>query len=95
MKRLRRSLVKLAETILLPAWKKSHSARYDEYHFADPSGLSSGKMSPSRWFVSFDKYIYDNRGFIFEITANKTLSGAHVGGEFDGLINFNEVKDLE
>ncbi|MCB9814294.1 L,D-transpeptidase family protein [Candidatus Nomurabacteria bacterium] len=64
-------------------------------HFADPSGLSSENVSTLGDLYRLTKYIYDNRGFIFEITANKTLSGAHVGGEFDGLINFNEVKDLD
>lgn len=64
-------------------------------HFADPSGLSSENVSSIGDLYRLSKYIYDNRSFIFEITANKTLSSAHVGGEFDGLINFNEVKDLD
>lgn len=63
--------------------------------FADPSGLSADNISSIGDLYRLTKYIYENRSFIFEITANKKLSSAYVGGEFDGLINFNEVKDMD
>ncbi len=64
-------------------------------HFADPSGLSADNVSTLGDLYRLTKYIYDNRGFIFEITATAGLSSAQSGGEFDGLINFNEVKDMD
>lgn len=64
-------------------------------HFADPSGLHSDNISSVGDLYSLASYIHKNRSFIFEITANKELSSAYVGGEFDGLINFNEVKDMD
>lgn len=63
-------------------------------YFADPSGLSSENSSSLGDLYTLTKYIHENRSFIFEITANKKLPSAYVGGEFDGLINFNEVKDM-
>jgi len=64
-------------------------------HFADPSGLSADNVSSLGDLYKLTKYIYDNRSFIFEITSNKVLPVAQIGGEFDGLINFNEVKDMD
>lgn len=63
--------------------------------FADPSGLSADNISSLGDLYTLTKYIHDNRSFIFEITANTKLPSAYVGGEFDGLINFNEVKDMD
>lgn len=63
--------------------------------FADPSGLSSENMSSIGDLYKLTDYIYHNRSFIFEITDNKKIPSAYVGGEFDGLINFNEVEDME
>jgi hypothetical protein len=64
-------------------------------HFADPSGLSAENTSSLGDLYTLTKYIRNNRSFIFEITANAKLPSAYVGGEFDGLINFNEVKDMD
>jgi len=64
-------------------------------NFADPSGLSSENISTVGDLYRLTKYISKNRSFIFEITANKELASANVGGEFDGLVNFNEVKDMD
>lgn len=63
-------------------------------HFADPSGLSAENVSSVGDLYRLTKYIKDDRSFIFEITDNKKIPSAYVGGEFDGLINFNEVKDM-
>ncbi|MCB9809970.1 L,D-transpeptidase family protein [Candidatus Nomurabacteria bacterium] len=63
--------------------------------FADPSGLSSDNTSSIEDLYTLTKYIYKNKRFVFDITANKTLASVYVGGEFDGLINFNEVEDMD
>jgi D-alanyl-D-alanine carboxypeptidase len=63
--------------------------------FADPSGLSADNVASLNDLYVLTRYIYENRRFIFELTANADLSSAHVGGEFDGLINFNEVEDID
>lgn len=64
-------------------------------HFADPSGLSADNTSSLGDLYTLTKYIYDNRSFIFEITNKKELATANVGDEFDGLVNFNEVKNMD
>ncbi|MCD5381044.1 MAG: L,D-transpeptidase family protein [Candidatus Pacebacteria bacterium] len=64
-------------------------------HFADPSGLSSENVSSLGDLYRLTKYINDKRGFIFEITNHAELTSAYVGGEFNGLINFNEIEDMD
>lgn len=64
-------------------------------HFADPSGISAENTASLNDLYILTKYIHENRSFIFEITANEKLPSAYVGGEFDGLINFNEVEDMD
>lgn len=63
--------------------------------FADPSGLSADNVSSLGDLFRLTKYIRSNRSFILEITANDKIPSAYVGGEFDGLINFNEVEDMD
>lgn len=63
--------------------------------FADPSGLSSDNVSSLGDLFILTKYINDNKSFIFDITANEKLSTVYTGGEFDGLVNFNEVKGMD
>lgn len=74
---------------------KARQLGMTQTQFADPSGLSADNISSIGDLYKLTKYIYENRSFIFEITANTKLSSAYVGGEFDGLINFNEVKDMD
>ncbi|MCA9360453.1 serine hydrolase [Candidatus Nomurabacteria bacterium] len=64
-------------------------------NFADPSGLSSENVSSIEDLYTLTKYIYKNKRFIFDITANETLSNVYVGGEFDGLVNFNGAEDMD
>lgn len=64
-------------------------------NFADPSGLSSENVSSLGDLYRLTEYIRDNRGFIFEITKHAELTSAYVGGEFSGLVNFNEVKGMD
>jgi D-alanyl-D-alanine carboxypeptidase len=63
--------------------------------FADPSGLSAENRSSLNDLYILTKYIHENRSFILEITADEKIPSAYVGGEFDGLINFNEVEDMD
>lgn len=63
--------------------------------FVDPSGLSSENISSLNDLFILTKYIHDNKSFIFDITANEELSTVYTGGEFDGLVNFNEVKGMD
>lgn len=63
--------------------------------FSDPSGLSSENVSSVNDLYRLTNYIYENRRFIFEITAKIDVPTTFVGGEFDGLINFNQIENLE
>ena len=74
---------------------KAKSLGMVKTNFADASGLSAENTSSLSDLLRLAEYIYTNRSFIFEITANSELKTAHVGGEFGELVNFNEVKDLD
>lgn len=64
-------------------------------HFADPSGLSSENVSTLSDLFRLSQYIYTNRSFIFELTANQNLPTAYTGGQFGELVNFNKVEHLD
>ena len=62
--------------------------------FADPSGLSADNTSTVGDLYLLTQYIYENRGFILDITKDVNLPSAYTGGDFSGLLNFNEVDDV-
>lgn len=62
--------------------------------FTDPSGLDAGNISTAGDLYRLTEYIYTNRQFIFDMTRNKTTSGVYIGGDFAGLVNFNEIEDV-
>jgi lipoprotein-anchoring transpeptidase ErfK/SrfK len=62
--------------------------------FTDPSGLDDGNISTLSDLYTLTKYIQENKRFIFEITANQIVPSAYIGDEFAGLINFNEIEDM-
>ena len=62
--------------------------------FADPSGLSSDNVSSVGDLYRLAQHIDQNRSFIFDITRDVNLPSAYVGGDFAGLVNFNEVEDV-
>lgn len=64
-------------------------------NFADPSGLSSDNYASLGDLYLLTKYIYDNKRFIFEITANEEVQGAKRGGDFVNLLNFNHVEGID
>jgi D-alanyl-D-alanine carboxypeptidase len=63
--------------------------------FTDPSGLDDGNVSTLADLYTLTKYIQENKRFIFEITANEIVPSAYIGDEFAGLVNFNEVEDMD
>jgi D-alanyl-D-alanine carboxypeptidase len=64
-------------------------------HFADPSGLSAENIASLGDLLRLTQYIYENRRFIFDLTANQDLPTAYISGEFGELMNFNKVEDLD
>lgn len=63
--------------------------------FADPSGLSAENISSVSDLLRLTQYIFTNRRFIFDLTANQNLKTAYVSGEFGELLNFNKVESLD
>jgi D-alanyl-D-alanine carboxypeptidase len=63
--------------------------------FTDPSGLDDGNVSTLADLYTLTKYIQEDKRFIFEITANEVVPSAYIGDEFSGLVNFNEIEDMD
>lgn len=63
--------------------------------FTDPSGLGSGNVSTLGDLFRLTQYIQENRHFIFDITADGELSSMQGMNEFDGLVNFNDIEDVD
>jgi len=63
--------------------------------FADPSGLSADNVSSLGDLYRLTRYIHSNRNFIFEITAEGKVPSIHEADEFDGLVNFNEIENID
>ncbi len=59
-------------------------------HFDDPSGISPGNTSTGNDLFMLAKYIYNNRRFIFDLTAGKTDKNAYGKSQFTDLSNFND-----
>jgi|GEM_PF-289439 len=64
-------------------------------HFADPSGLSAANKSSLRDLLALTRYIYNNRKFIIDLTADQNLPTAYVSGQFGELSNFNKIAGLD
>jgi len=63
--------------------------------FTDPSGLDNGNVSSVDDLYRLAQYIYHNRSFILELTANQNLPTAYTGGQFGELNNFNLLEIAE
>lgn len=63
--------------------------------FVDPSGLGSGNVSSLGDLYRLSEYIHNNRSFIFDITAEGRVSTIAGTNEFEGLVNFNTVDDVD
>lgn len=64
-------------------------------NFADPSGLSADNKASLGDLLRLSDYIYKNRTFIFDITAEGEMSTMEGMNEFQSLVNFNEVEDVD
>jgi D-alanyl-D-alanine endopeptidase (penicillin-binding protein 7) len=64
-------------------------------NFTDPSGLNSGNTSSLGDLFRLSDYIYNNRSFIFDITAEGEMSTMVGMNEFEGLVNFNQIEDVD
>ncbi len=73
--------------------EKAQQLGLSKTHFADPSGLSAENTSSVGDLLRLTQYIYQNRRFIFDITAKQNLRTAQIGGEFGELVNFNKVAE--
>lgn len=75
--------------------KKAASLGLTNTTFVDPSGLGAGNVSSIKDLLRLTQYIYHNRKFIFDLTANQDLPTAYRSGEFGELTNFNKVVGIE
>jgi D-alanyl-D-alanine carboxypeptidase len=75
--------------------RKAQSLGMTETTFVDPSGLGAGNVSSPRDLMRLAQYIYANRSFLLELTANADLPTLYVSGEFGELVNFNEFDAVE
>ncbi|MFA6458907.1 MAG: L,D-transpeptidase family protein [Candidatus Paceibacterota bacterium] len=64
-------------------------------HFADPSGASENNVGTAEDLFMLAKYIYNNRSFIFNITAGKLKDSAYGSSGFSDMSNFNDFTDNE
>ena len=63
--------------------------------FTDPSGLDSGNVSTLNDLLRLVQYLYNNRSFILELTADQYVATAYDADAFGELNNFNLLSDLE
>lgn len=75
--------------------EKAKSLGMTQSQFVDPSGLGAGNKSSIRDLLTLVQYIYNNRKFIIELTANQDLPTAYVSGQFGHLSNFNKIEGLD
>ncbi|MEZ4195083.1 MAG: serine hydrolase [Candidatus Paceibacterota bacterium] len=75
--------------------QKAEALGMKNTHFADPSGLSAENTSSLSDLLRLAQYLYKNRSFILELTANQNLPSAYISGEFGELVNFNSIEGLD
>ena len=75
--------------------EKAESLGLSNTTFTDPSGLDSTNVSSLRDLLHLARYIYNNRSFILDITAEANLSTLYDAGDFGELENFNEIEDID
>ncbi len=74
--------------------EKAKTIGMNDTRFVDPSGLGAENVSSPSDLLRLMKYIYSNRKFILELTANQKLPTSYVSGEFGELANFNKIEGL-
>jgi lipoprotein-anchoring transpeptidase ErfK/SrfK len=83
------------EEFILAMNAKARQLGMLDSEFTDPSGLDNGNVSTLADLYTLTKYIHENKRFIFEITSNEVVPSSYIGDEFAGLVNFNEIDDME
>lgn len=73
--------------------EKAFSLGMKHTHFADPAGILSENTSTAEDLFMLAKYIYNNRSFIFNLTAGKLKHSAYGASVFPDLQNFNNFAD--
>ena len=63
--------------------------------FADPSGLSAENVSTLSDLMRLAQYLYNNRRFILELTADQYVATAYDADAFGELNNFNILSELD
>lgn len=58
-------------------------------HFVDPSGAGEGNVSTAEDLFQLAKYIYNNRSFVWKITAGNVSGSAYEAPQWNDLENFN------
>jgi len=58
--------------------------------FSDPSGLSADNISSPKDLLKLISYLYHNKKFIIDITADIKPQTIYIADEFSGLRNFNK-----
>lgn len=74
---------------------KAQALGLTETVFTDPSGLDDGNQSSVGDLLRLAQYIYSNRSFILELTANQDIPTAYKRGQFGTLENFNRIPGVE
>lgn len=74
--------------------RKAQSLGMTTTQFVDPSGLGAENVSSPRDLMRLAQYIYMNRSFVLELTANANLPTLYTSGEFGELVNFNELEGI-
>ena len=75
--------------------EKAKSLGLEHTTFTDPSGLDDENESSLRDLLRLIQYIYNNRSFILELTANAELKTLYDSGDFGELENFNEIEGID
>ena len=58
-------------------------------HFVDPTGSDWGNVSDAHDLFILTQYLYDNRGFVLDMTTNENIPNAYGPSAFPSLENFN------
>ena len=74
--------------------KKAQSLGLTNTTFTDPSGADKGNISTVGDLLRLTQYIFNNRSFVFDLTADQDLETAYTKGEFGELANFNIVEGI-
>ena len=75
--------------------EKAKSLGLKDTTFTDPSGLDEGNTSSLRDLLQLTQYIYNNRSFVLELTADADLATLYDAGDFGELENFNEIEGVD